>query len=158
MALLGVLAVAGGCASNTKQAANVDAKSTASQAPSIVPGSQADLDQSAGDRVYFAYDQYALTEQARDTLSKQAAWLQKYPAVRIVIAGNCDERGTREYNLALGGRRAQAARAYLESRGIASGRMTTVSYGKERPIDNGRDEAAWSRNRNAFTMIAGASS
>ncbi|MCK5747210.1 MAG: peptidoglycan-associated lipoprotein Pal, partial [Oricola sp.] len=123
-----------------------------------VPGSQADLEQSAGHRVYFAYDQYTLTSEAQSTLSKQAAWLKEYPETRVLVAGNCDERGTREYNLALGARRAEAAKAYLVSLGVDGSRITTVSYGKERPIDPRSTEAAWSMNRNATTTIAGASS
>jgi peptidoglycan-associated lipoprotein len=119
----------------------------------VAPGSQADLEQNAGHRVFFAYDQYNLTSQAQSTLSRQAAWLQEYPEVNVLVAGNCDERGTREYNLALGARRAEAARAYLVSLGVDSSRITTVSYGKERPIDPRSNEEAWSLNRNATTTI-----
>lgn len=119
----------------------------------VVPGSQADLEQNAGHRVFFAYDQYTLTAQAQSTLSRQAAWLKEYPEVNVLLAGNCDERGTREYNLALGARRAEAARAYLVSLGVDSSRITTVSYGKERPIDPRSTEEAWSLNRNATTTI-----
>ncbi len=117
------------------------------------PGSQSDLEQSAGHRVYFAYDQYTLTSQAQGTLARQAAWLQEYPETRIKLAGNCDERGTREYNLALGARRAEAARSYLVSLGVDANRITTVSYGKERPIATGSNEQAWAQNRNATTTI-----
>lgn len=118
-----------------------------------VPGSQADLEESAGHRVFFAFDQYTLTPQAQATLSRQAAWLQEYPETRIKIAGNCDERGTREYNFALGARRAEAARAYLVSLGVDASRITTVSYGKERPLDPRSTEGAWALNRNATTTI-----
>ena len=118
-----------------------------------VPGSQADLEQSAGHRVFFGYDQYTLTPQAQQVLSRQAAWMQEYPEVSIKLAGNCDERGTREYNFALGARRAEAARAYLVSLGVDPARITTVSYGKERPIDPGSNETAWSMNRNATTTL-----
>ena len=118
-----------------------------------VPGSQADLEESAGHRVFFGYDQYTLTPQAQATLARQAAWLQEYPESRILLAGNCDERGTREYNLALGARRAEAARAYLVSLGVDRARITTVSYGKERPIDPRSTEEAWSMNRNSTTTI-----
>lgn len=117
------------------------------------PGTQADLEESAGHRVFFAYDQYTLTPQAQATLSRQAAWLQEYPETRIKIAGNCDERGTREYNFALGARRAEAARAYLVSLGVDASRITTVSYGKERPLDPRSTEEAWALNRNATTTI-----
>ena len=119
-----------------------------------VPGSQEDLEAAAGHRVFFAYDQYTLTPQAQATLSRQAAWMKEYPETRVVLAGNCDERGTREYNLALGARRAEAARSYLSSLGIDSRRITTVSYGKERPVDPRSTEEAWSLNRNATTTIA----
>lgn len=118
-----------------------------------VPGTQADLEQSAGHRVFFAFDQYTLTPEAQSTLAKQAAWLKEYPETRILVAGNCDERGTREYNLALGARRAEAAKSYLVSLGVDGSRITTVSYGKERPIDPRSTEAAWSLNRNATTTI-----
>lgn len=119
-----------------------------------VPGSQGDLEQSAGHRVFFAYNQYTLTPQAQATLARQAAWLQEYPETRVVVAGNCDERGTREYNLALGARRAEATRAYLTSLGVDASRITTVSYGKERPLDPRSTEDAWSLNRNSTTTIA----
>ncbi len=119
-----------------------------------VPGSQADLEDAAGHRVFFGYNQYTLTPQAQAVLSRQAAWLQEYPETRIKLAGNCDERGTREYNFALGARRAEAARAYLVSLGVDANRITTVSYGKERPLDPRSTEDAWSLNRNSTTTIA----
>ncbi len=121
----------------------------------VVPGSQQDLEKNAGNRVFFGYNQHTLTQDARETLSRQAAWLRQYPETRILIAGNCDERGTREYNLALGARRAEAARAFLTSLGVDASRLTTVSYGKERPIDPRSTEEAWSINRNATTTITG---
>ncbi|WP_375201297.1 peptidoglycan-associated lipoprotein Pal [Hyphococcus sp.] len=121
-----------------------------------VPGSQADLENSAGHRVFYGYNEYTLTGEAQSTLARQAAWLKEYPETRILLAGNCDERGTREYNLALGARRAEAAKSYLVSLGVDASRITTVSYGKERPIDPRSTEAAWSVNRNATTTITGA--
>src|SRR5690606_6897438 len=120
----------------------------------VTPGSQEDLEENAGHRVFFGYDQYSLTAQARQTLDRQAAWLKQYPSTSITVAGNCDERGTREYNLALGARRAEAARAYLVSMGVDGSRITTVSYGKERPLDPRSTEEAWSVNRNATTTIS----
>ena len=120
----------------------------------VVPGSQADLEQAAGHRVFFAYNQYTLTPNAQATLAKQAAWLNEYPETRILLAGNCDERGTREYNLALGARRSEAARAYLVSLGVDAARITSVSYGKERPVDPSSTEEAWSLNRNSTTTIS----
>ncbi|MEO1136042.1 MAG: peptidoglycan-associated lipoprotein Pal [Pseudomonadota bacterium] len=118
-----------------------------------VPGSQADLENAAGHRVFFAYNQYTLTPEAQATLARQAAWMREYPETRVLVAGNCDERGTREYNLALGARRAEAAKSYLVSLGVDASRITTVSYGKERPIDPRSTEAAWSVNRNSTTTI-----
>ncbi len=118
-----------------------------------VPGSVEDFRVTVGDRVFFAYDQYALSPEARSVLERQAAWLRHYPQVMVLVAGNCDERGTREYNLALGARRAAAEKDYLVSLGIATNRIQTVSYGKERPLDPRSNEEAWSVNRNAHTQI-----
>jgi peptidoglycan-associated lipoprotein len=156
----GALALLAACASNGVDVApgGDTGASTGSQPGGPVAGSQQDLEQNAGHRVFFGYDQYTLTPQAQATLSRQAAWLKQYPEVRILLAGNCDERGTREYNLALGARRAEAARAYLTSLGVDGSRVTTVSYGKERPLDARSTEEAWSLNRNATTTISGVSS
>lgn len=114
---------------------------------------QEELAAAAGDRVFFALDSHDLTGEARSTLTAQARWLASRPEVRILIAGNCDERGTREYNLALGARRASAARDFLVAQGVAGARIQTVSYGKERPIEAGATETAWSRNRNAGAVV-----
>jgi peptidoglycan-associated lipoprotein len=119
----------------------------------VRPGTQEDLTATAGDRVFFAVDQFGVAPDALETLTRQAAWLNRNPDVRVIVAGSADERGTREYNLALGGRRAETARQVLVARGIASGRIQTVSYGKERPLDAGTNEAAWARNRNAQTLV-----
>jgi len=116
-------------------------------------GSLEDFRVSVGDRVFFGYDRYDLSAEARSVLERQAAWLRQYPNVRILVAGNCDERGTREYNLALGARRAAAARDYLVSLGVVANRLETVSYGKENPVDPRANEEAWSVNRNAHTQI-----
>jgi peptidoglycan-associated lipoprotein len=104
--------------------------------------------------VYFDYDEATLTEQARAILEKHAAWLQNRRDVRVTVEGHCDERGTVEYNLALGDQRAQAARDYLLALGVAPQRLTTVSYGKERPVDPGHDEAAWARNRRVHFAVS----
>jgi peptidoglycan-associated lipoprotein len=117
------------------------------------PGSLEDFRISVGERVFFGYDQYDLSGEARATLEKQAAWLRQYGAVRVLIAGNADERGTREYNLALGARRAAAAKDYLVSLGVAANRLDTVSYGKERPLDARSSEDAHRLNRNAHTQL-----
>ncbi|MBV9996434.1 MAG: peptidoglycan-associated lipoprotein Pal [Caulobacteraceae bacterium] len=117
------------------------------------PGSNQDFVVNVGDRVYFDFDKYDVRSDALPILNAQAAWLQKYPDVQVRIEGNCDERGTREYNLALGARRANSIRDYLVAHGVAAARITTISYGKEQPIDPGTDEQAWSRNRNGHTAI-----
>jgi peptidoglycan-associated lipoprotein len=153
----GLLALMAACSSNTKGpdvVANGDTSSTAGdRSGSAVPGSQEDFEQNAGHRVFFGYDQYNLSAQGQATLARQAAWLKQYPDVKILLAGNCDERGTREYNLALGARRAEAARAYLVSLGVDGSRIQTVSYGKERPVDSRATEDAWSVNRNATSSV-----
>jgi peptidoglycan-associated lipoprotein len=123
-------------------------------AGAAVPGSRADFLQSVrADRVFFAFDSYSLDAEARSVLDAQAAWLMRYPNVNVTIEGHADERGTREYNLGLGDRRANAVRTYLESRGIAARRMQTLSWGKERPAVAGSNEAAWAQNRRAVTVV-----
>jgi len=117
------------------------------------PGSQEDLVQSAGDKIFFDTDRSTLTDQARATLDKQSGWLQQYGNVSIWVAGNCDERGTEEYNLALGQRRANADKAYLLAHGVAANRVETISYGKGRPVDPGSGPEAWAQNRNAITSV-----
>lgn len=117
------------------------------------PGSQEDLTQSAGDRIFFDTDRNMLNAQASGTLDRQSAWLQKYPQVNIWVAGNCDERGTEEYNLALGQRRANADRDYLVAHGVTRNRIETISYGKSRPIDAASTQEGWGQNRNAITSV-----
>jgi peptidoglycan-associated lipoprotein len=120
----------------------------------VVPGSKEDFLQQAGsDRVFFGTDQYDLDSEDRATLDRQAAWLARYPNVHFTVEGHCDERGTREYNLALGERRANATKNYLVSAGVAASRITVVSYGKERPAVPGDDESAWAQNRRAVTVL-----
>jgi peptidoglycan-associated lipoprotein len=117
------------------------------------PGSQEDLVQSAGDRIFFDTDRYTLNPQATATLDRQSSWLQQYPQVNVWVAGNCDERGTEEYNLALGQRRASADRDSLVAHGINRDRIETISYGKSRPIDAASTPEAWAQNRNAITSV-----
>jgi peptidoglycan-associated lipoprotein len=118
-----------------------------------LPGSERDFVINVGDRVYFDFDKYDVRSDAGPLLDAQAGWLQRYPAVQVRIEGNCDERGTREYNLALGARRANAVREYLVSHGIQAARISTVSYGKEKPVDLGSGDEADQHNRNAHTAI-----
>jgi peptidoglycan-associated lipoprotein len=122
------------------------------------PGSQQDFVVNVGDRVFFLEDQSELTPVAQATLDKQATWLRQYPRYAVTIEGHADERGTREYNLALGARRAQSARDYLVARGLPAGRIRTVSYGKERPVAVCNDNSCWSQNRRAVTILGGAGS
>ena len=121
---------------------------------SIVPGSAEDLRVNVGDTVHFDYNKYAVLDTDKATLQRQASWLSKYPSVRVTIEGNCDERGTREYNLALGARRANAVKEYLVSLGVSAGRVDTISYGKERPVCSESTESCWAQNRNGVTTIA----
>ncbi len=118
-----------------------------------VPGSVQDFIISAGDRVYFELNADNLGAEGRQVLDNQSQWLNRYPQVTVRIEGNCDERGTREYNLALGARRAEFIKTYLTQHGVAAGRITTISYGKERPIDSGTGDASWAKNRNGHTSI-----
>lgn len=120
---------------------------------SAAPGSEQDFVVNVGDRIYFDLDSYSVRSEAYPRLDAQVAWLQRYPNVTIRIEGNADERGTREYNLALGARRAESVRSYLIERGVNAGRIDTISFGKERPIAAGSTEDAWARNRNAHTAI-----
>ena len=125
----------------------------------IVPGSAEDLRVNVGDTVHFAYNQYNIEDNDKGTLQRQAAWLQKYPAIKVTVEGDCDERGTREYNLALGARRANAVKEYLVSLGVSSARVDTISYGKEHPICTESTEDCWAQNRRGVTTIsAGANS
>jgi peptidoglycan-associated lipoprotein len=119
----------------------------------IVPGSQQDLEASAGDRIFFSFDRSDISPEAREILTRQADWLRRYPNVTVTIEGHCDERGTREYNLALGERRAQAAKNVLVALGIPASRISTISYGKERPAVVGSTEEAYAQNRRAVTVV-----
>ena len=120
----------------------------------VVPGSPQDFQRSVmSDTIHFALDMYDIDATSRSILDTQATWLLKWPDRRITLEGHADERGTREYNLALGDRRANAAKNYLAARGINPARITTISYGKERPIALGSDEASWAQNRRAVTIV-----
>lgn len=124
----------------------------------IVPGSQEDLVANVGDRIFFDFDRSSVKAGGRGvnnltTLDKQAAWLAQWKQNNVQIAGNTDERGTSEYNIALGQKRANAARDYLVAKGVAGNRISTISYGKDRPVALGSNEDAWSQNRNAITSV-----
>ena len=136
----------GACANKT--GANGDAMASAA-----TPGSQQDFVVNVGDRVFFESDQTELSPQAIATLDKQAQWLQQYNRYAFTIEGHADERGTREYNIALGAKRAQSVRSFLASRGVDAGRMRTISYGKERPVAVCNDISCWSQNRRAVTVL-----
>jgi peptidoglycan-associated lipoprotein len=123
------------------------------QLPELIAGSQEDLVAHVGDRVFFDYDQADIGDNAQRTLQRQAEWLKMNPDVVATIEGHADERGTREYNIALGDRRANSVKNYLISLGIDSNRLTTISYGKEYPEDPAENEAAWKKNRRAVTVV-----
>jgi peptidoglycan-associated lipoprotein len=142
--VLGALAIAG-CAKQPDQ--------TAAIAGAATPGSQQDFIVNVGDRVFFETDSSELTPQARETLDKQAQWLSQYNRYAFTVEGHADERGTREYNIALGARRAQTVREYLVSRGVMAQRMHTISYGKERPVAVCNDISCWSQNRRSVTVL-----
>lgn len=154
-------------ATDASDAGSGGATQTAAPAPAPAPapkvvtqpsgpkdGSQEHFVLNVGDRVFFAFDSHELNRDAQDVLRRQAAYLARFPSKRIVLEGHADERGTREYNLGLGERRANAAKEYLASLGIAPSRVTTISYGKERPIALGHNESAWAQNRRSVTVIS----
>lgn len=120
------------------------------------PGSPQEFTASVGDRIFFDTDSSVIRADAQATLSRQAQWLQQYPNYAITIEGHADERGTREYNIALGARRAAATRDYLASQGVPANRIRTISYGKERPVAVCDDISCWSQNRRAVTVLGGA--
>ncbi len=126
---------------------------TSPDSTSIEPGSQEDLIVNVGDRVFFNYDSSELDSDAQELLQDQVAWLKQYSDVSVIIEGHCDERGTREYNLALGEKRAQSVKNYLISLGISSDRVSTISYGKERPAVVGSNDGAWAQNRRSVTLV-----
>ena len=125
----------------------------ARQAPEVAPGSQQDLVANIGDRVFFGYDKFDLQPAGRSALELQAVWLKRFPNINVTVEGHADERGTREYNLALAERRANSVKDFLVSQGIDPRRMRTISFGKERPVALGSNEAAWSQNRRGVTAV-----
>ena len=147
--ILGTLAAVALLAACSNQAATT----TTPVSSGPVPGSQEDLVANVGDRVFYDLNRSTLRSDARTTLERQAAWLAKWSANNVQVAGNCDERGTQAYNIALGNRRASATRDFLVAKGVAAGRITTISFGKDRPTALGSNEQAWSQNRNAITSV-----
>ncbi|NVK20443.1 MAG: peptidoglycan-associated lipoprotein Pal [Methylocystaceae bacterium] len=154
LGLVGAVALLAACETAPTDGANANASGdAAAQKLGPAAGSAQDFVVNVGDRVFFGFDQYNISADARSTLEKQAMWLKKFPGVTIVLEGHADERGTREYNLALGERRANAAKEYLVSLGVDAMRIKTISYGKERPVALGHNEAAWTQNRRAVTVV-----
>ncbi len=147
------LALLAACSSSPTPQASTGGTGTQMTGPA--PGSEQDLVANVGDRVFYGFNKSSLTPDAQATLTKQAAWLAKYPSVNVLVAGNADERGTETYNLALGQRRADTARDFLVAQGVAASRISTISYGKDCPVASGHDEAAWAQNRNAITSVVG---
>ena len=152
-----------GSSSDSVSSSAVDAEATTTEdsmttesmveAAAPVPGSQEDLVINVGDRVFFGFDKSVITASAEKTLKRQAAWMRKHSTVTVTIEGHADERGTREYNLALGERRAVSVKNFLVALGVQSRRIATISYGKERPDALGHTEAAWSQNRRGTTTV-----
>jgi len=142
-----------GSGATSDESASTSSSGDYSNNLSVVPGSQEDLIVNVGDRVFFGYDSSELDSDAQELLQDQVAWLKQYPAVSVTVEGHCDERGTREYNLALGEKRAQAVKNYLLSLGIPSERVSAISYGKERPAVVGSNDNAWSQNRRSVTLV-----
>ena len=164
LSVLAAVALLGACETATEESAKTSgggasttpAKTMAKpmmKKTGIMAGSQQDLVVNVGDRVFFDYDKFNVRPDQRSVLDKQVAWMKANPSVTVVVEGHCDERGTREYNLALGERRSTAVRDYLVARGIDASRVDTISYGKERPVAFGGDEAAWSQNRRGVTVV-----
>jgi peptidoglycan-associated lipoprotein len=154
LALVMGLALAG-CASK-KNLPNNAGDLGLNGAGSATPGSAQDFTVNVGDRIFFDTDSTSIRADASQTLDRQAQWLARYPTYAITVEGHADERGTREYNLALGARRAAAAKDYLASRGVPAQRLKTISYGKERPVAVCDDISCWSQNRRAVTVLGGA--
>jgi peptidoglycan-associated lipoprotein len=151
--LAGALLMLAACSSAPEPAPGGPGGPGEVSSPRFGPGSQQDLAATAGDRVFFAFDSAEISPEAQRILQRQAEWLRRYPNVGVTIEGHCDERGTREYNLALGERRAQAAKRVLVALGIPAARLSTISYGKERPAVPGSSEDAYAQNRRAVTTV-----
>ncbi len=143
----------GSGSTSTSSDVSSSAETETTESASIEPGSQEDLIVNVGDRVFFNYDSSELDTDAQELLQDQVAWLKQYSDVSVIIEGHCDERGTREYNLALGEKRAQSVKNYIISLGISADRVSTISYGKERPAVVGSNDGAWAQNRRSVTIV-----
>jgi len=153
-----VAAFISACATKPKDSAETSgtgssADNATAETAEVQGGSQEDLIVNVGDRVFFGYDSSKLDEDAQELLQDQVAWLKQYPDVSVTVEGHCDERGTREYNLALGEKRAQAVKNYIIGLGVDSSRVSTISFGKERPAVVGSNDGAWSQNRRSVTTV-----
>jgi peptidoglycan-associated lipoprotein len=162
MSMLAAVALLAACETAPQNTAATGGAGAAAGAPAPAaqaapagprPGSQEDLVRNVGDRIFYDFDKSELRPEARRTIERWAGWLKQYPQVTVTVEGHADERGTREYNIALGERRATAARNFLVSQGIDARRVATISYGKERPAVLGSNEAAWSQNRRAVMQV-----
>jgi peptidoglycan-associated lipoprotein len=153
LSLIAGLLLLAACSSNPSNTGTATGTGTGTTASSVVPGSSQDFIQNVGDRVFFDFDKSSIKPEGQQTLQRQAQWLAKYPNVTVTVEGHCDDRGTREYNLALGERRASSVRNALVALGVQAGRIKTISYGKERPAVLGDNEAAWAQNRRGVTVI-----
>ena len=156
VAVLGLALALGACAKNTAELEGPNGGAGGAYGAGGGPGSYQEFSSSVGDRVFFETDVTDLNEQNQATLDKQAGWLNRYSRYNFTIEGHADERGTREYNFALGSRRAESVKNYLISKGVSASRIKTISYGKERPVATCDDISCWSQNRRAVTVLAGA--
>ena len=143
----------GSGSTSTSSDVSSSAETETTESASIEPGSQEDLIVNVGDRVFFNYDSAELDNDAQELLQDQVAWLKQCSDVSVIIEGHCDERGTREYNLALGEKRAQSVKNYIINLGISADRVSTISYGKERPAVVGSNDGAWAQNRRSVTIV-----
>jgi peptidoglycan-associated lipoprotein len=141
------------CQTKPVDTAGAGAGGTAGMDGTVTPGTQADLEANVGDRIWFEFDSSSLNAEAQATLTRQANWLSANPSITLTVEGHCDERGTREYNLALGERRANVVKNFLTNAGVEASRLSTISYGKERPAVVGADEEAWRQNRRGVSVV-----
>jgi peptidoglycan-associated lipoprotein len=154
LSLIAGLLLLAACSQNPSTNANTGGAGAGNAGASqVVPGSAQDFQQNVGDRVFFDFDKSVVKPEGQQTLQRQAEWLKRYPNVTVTVEGHCDDRGTREYNLALGERRATAVQRALIALGVQGNRIRTISYGKERPAVLGDNDAAWAQNRRGVTVI-----